>query len=710
MTLSAIFAKLRTHNRKSYLLYLFCNFIALLMITAYSSMMFSPTVMNILPEGGDSRKQLMAIFVLACVGCIVFTIYAASLFYRMKSKEIGTMMLLGAPRSILSISLLKEVSVISLGSSLAGTALGLPFAWLIWQLFRLLLVDSPEMVLRFDLRCYLVSMVFAAVSILATFLLALIYLRKTNVIDVVNTQHRNEPLRGVRKWFGPVGILLILFGAVLGYYAGSIYMRVFSAYPPAWVNMAYAPIFIGLYMFLLHVVVNGFGISRRKKYKGLISRSMMKFQGRQTVNNMLVVTVLIAGGLFAAFYAPMLGTSASLNYDAMAFDYGMHYPVAMKTSVPDEEALSIMAQNSGLKGVKEYRQAETAILAVSGQQEIEDENGKFHYEYFRRNGMQRFLSESAYNALSGASVKIPRGKYAAINPPDQKGSYMLPNDADYITNMVTGQELPISFSDYVADSMLGDRGYYILDDEDYHFITEGLTEKWMEETIFFNADGKNHENNYDFSRKFFDTFVDAFDASPESMRYLIYDNYDFVAEAEAEASGQIYEEYLSAKLDGLSYDNRDSSDFRMYWMYMPQSRTLDSHEFLKTMAVYLMIFIFIALICLAVSLIICHTRSLTVAINNRYVFDDLRRLGASPAFLLKEVKGQCSKVFVVPSAVGTSVMYLLYGLIMYANDNQISVNEITGMVVCLMVVFAVAMVIYLVYRLTLRQMCRMLNI
>lgn len=35
---------------------------------------------------------------------------------------------------------------------------------------------------------------------------------------------------------------------------------------------------------------------------------------------------------------------------------------------------------------------------------------------------------------------------------------MLPTDADYITNMVTGKELPISFSEYVADTMLGDRG------------------------------------------------------------------------------------------------------------------------------------------------------------------------------------------------------------------------------------------------------------
>ena len=39
----------------------FCNFISLMLITAYSGMMFSPTVQTILPDGGDSRKQMYAI-------------------------------------------------------------------------------------------------------------------------------------------------------------------------------------------------------------------------------------------------------------------------------------------------------------------------------------------------------------------------------------------------------------------------------------------------------------------------------------------------------------------------------------------------------------------------------------------------------------------------------------------------------------------------
>ena len=58
MTMNQLENKLRRADRKQAVLYLFCNFVSLLLITAYSAMMFSPTVLLVLPEGGDSRKQM----------------------------------------------------------------------------------------------------------------------------------------------------------------------------------------------------------------------------------------------------------------------------------------------------------------------------------------------------------------------------------------------------------------------------------------------------------------------------------------------------------------------------------------------------------------------------------------------------------------------------------------------------------------------------
>lgn len=65
----------------------------------------------------------------------------------------------------------------------------------------------------------------------------------------------------------------------------------------------YLPALVGLYMVLLHTVVNGWG-GKRGKYRDLIATSMMQFQGRQTVRNMLVMTVLLVGAYFASFLHP----------------------------------------------------------------------------------------------------------------------------------------------------------------------------------------------------------------------------------------------------------------------------------------------------------------------------------------------------------------------------------------------------------------------
>lgn len=113
MTMNQLERKLQKADQKQSFLYLFCNFVSLLLITAYAAMMFSPTVLRILPEGGDSRKQVTMIFALALFGCVVFTVYASGLFFRKKSRQLGTLMALGASRKRLAPGLFCEVLILS---------------------------------------------------------------------------------------------------------------------------------------------------------------------------------------------------------------------------------------------------------------------------------------------------------------------------------------------------------------------------------------------------------------------------------------------------------------------------------------------------------------------------------------------------------------------------------------------------------------------
>ena len=66
----------------------------------------------------------------------------------------------------------------------------------------------------------------------------------------------------------------------------------------------------------------------------------------------------------------------------------------------------------------------------------------------------------------------------------------------------------------------------------------------------------------------------------------------------------------------------------------------------KNMAVFLMLFIYIAIICFTAVAIIAYTRSVTVGLNNKRLFSDLRHLGANEAYITRVIKKQLSKIFI----------------------------------------------------------------
>lgn len=696
---SHMFQKLQKADQKQAVLYLFCNFVSLLLITAYSAMMFSPTVLLVLPEGGDSRKQMVMIFVLALFGCVVFTIYASSLFFRKKARQLGTLMALGASKKWLAPGLFKEVLLLSGSSSLLGIIAGFPFVMILWNSFRLFIVDSQEMKLTFDFRCLILSAVFFVIVVAFSCVTAYRYLRRTDLMDVVHEEHKNEPVKELGRWCGPVGIILLIAGAIMGYFAPTVYFEVCKGYyPPAWLNLFYAPVFAGLYMIMLHTVVHGWRSHKRQPYKDLIARSMMKFQGRQTVNNLLVSTVLIAGASFAIFYIPMLSAGQLIELKTRPFSYSYRYPLTQ--DIPGKEEVTALAGDYGLTPT-DWRECSYAVLAVDGTTQIEDEGNTYHEEYRKLLSEGRFFSESAYNALTGSALSVEDGTYYAINNEEETSLYS-DTSATLLTNMVTRKSLPTSFAGFAHyDFLSGTILYYVISDSDYDEITAGLTLDWMEQAVFFNVDG---EDSYAFASKFYYTLIDSFD--PE---YALGTYYDRVSKIYCDEHGEVYWGDTEM-MTQLSFSQPDSTEFRAYWLYMPKMTELDRTDFVRTYAVFLMMFLFISIICMLAAVIISYTRCMTIALNNRYVFDDLRRLGASPAFLLKEVTSQSTKVFAIPAGVGMGAMYFLYVLLMIGNDGRLSTSELGGLTGCLGILLVLGLLFYLVYRYTVKKMAGELGI
>lgn len=699
MNMKQMEQKLQKADRKQSRLYLFCNFMALMIISAYSALMFSPTVQKVFPDGGDSRKQMYMIFVMTLVGCVVFTIYALGLFFRHKSGQLGILMALGASRKRLAPGLFREVFVLSSASALAGIAAGFPFVWVIWQGFRLILVDSSDMVLSLDFKCLGVSILFFVLVVGFACVTAWRYLRKTNIMEVIREEHINEPVKELGKWCGPVGMVLIVIGAVLGYGTPALCYAWMHMYPPSWLNIFYAPVLAGLYMVMLHTVVHGWKSLRKNPYKNIISRSMMKFQGKQTVNNLIVITLLIAGACFGIFYLPVNTVSAMMRYANQAYDYFYHYRADQ--NVPDRAAVEELSRKYQLT-LKDWNECEYVTLGMGQECIIEEEDSnRYHIEYVVMAEEEKVLSEDAYRALTGQEADIEPGTYMNIMDADETSLYAN-NNAREFTNMVTRRQLDTEFAGYLHNDLLCDQvGCSVLSNEDYALISEGLTDDWKGRFVQFNIDGKD---NYQFANEFYKLFVSSFDKSCELPHY--YDRVQKIRENEA---GMVYwgdTEDMTA----ISFEAADSFNFRIFWVYQPQFRILSQNDYLRSMAVLLMMFLFICIVCMLTALVVCYTRCQTIALNNRYIFDDLKKLGASPAFLSKEVRSQCKNVFKVPTIIGMTTIYLFFIMILYANDGRMLSAEVLALLVCLGIMGLLAAIVYAVYRASIRTIKRQLEI
>ncbi|MDL2219238.1 ABC transporter permease [Ruminococcaceae bacterium OttesenSCG-928-O06] len=695
-SVTALYAKLRKKGFKNYVLITVCIFISILLITAFSIVMQSNTVQTVLPEGGDSRKQVTMIFSLAIAGCAMFTAYASTLFFRSKSRELGIFMALGTKKSTVARLLFGDLGLVTLVAAAAGIVLGTPMAIGIWQVFRLI-VASSEMAFSLNAAAYLWPLGFALFTGLLLLVMGLRFVRRSNILDVVNEQRKSDPVKDVKGWYGIVGIAMMVLGA-----GGAVVLpRVMASHgytPQAWTNLFYLLAAAGLYMLLLFVVVRGFG-GKKSHYKNIITRSMMKFQGRQTVLNMCVIAVLVMAAYYAMFYTPMTLSSSNTAFASRHTDFAFHYR-AGETGIPGRDSIEAIAREEG-QAVSDYLEVDMANLATDGIDREWTDDGRFGDTYIEFYQEESFFSESAYNQLTGGNVDVQPGHYVFVSREGYSHNpYDYIKDMKRFTNPTTMECLPVAFQAEVSNNLL--HRFILLDDTDYTQITQGLDSGWKEKWVQFDV--SDPENSYTFAARLKDAIIDG-----SSENAAIINNYDRVEKMNAEAAGEAYEGDVVPEMQ-ISYDMRDSGVFNTDWRYIPKFRIMDSQNLVFNIAVYLMLFIFMCIICFAAVIVIAYARCLTIALQNQQVYSDLYRLGAKRDYLYRSVRGQVARVFAVPTLVGTLIISAYYALLMYSNSGSFSPGEIQAFGVIALLIAGTSLLLWVVYRITLRKTTRMLGV
>src|SRR5699024_420548 len=179
---------------------------------------------------------------------------------------------------------------------------------------------------------------------------------------------------------------------------------------------------------------------------------------------------------------------------------------------------------------------------------------------------------------------------------------------------------------------------YLLSDQDYAHLIQGLTPEWQEVQVVVDAEN----DSYALAEDLFHRIVES--SGPETA---VFDGYDRISKMNAEKAGEVYwgDQVEELNLPVIDLTRPDSSSFRTNWLYMPQFQALDEGDFLSTYAVYLLLFIFISILCFAAVSVILYTRSQSLILSNLWVYEDLHKLGASAAYRRKTAQGQVKRVF-----------------------------------------------------------------
>lgn len=693
MTMLNLFTKLKKYNKGNYRQFSFCYALSVILVSTLTLFMLSPFVQSRLPIGGDSRKMLYMVYAVAVLGCVLFIIYATGLFLRFKSREVGIFMALGTPKRVLAKTLTKEIVLLILKLGIAGIIIGGVIAFVFGKVYEGFVQSATGDSFSLPLTGVIGSFLFVTITVCIVMGMAVRFLKRANLIEILNEERRTEPIKkNVDTKYLVWGIILIavglLGGLIIPYIVSTMLKRSLSGFP----YIFYVLVFIGLYRVMVYsIAVHKKGRHPQKYYKNLISFGMMKFQGISVVRNMLIVTLLIAGSLFAIFFSATnliqgLGSAASEAND-------ISYRYLGDAEKLTQEQVEKLAEDYQV-GIDNYREAEFLRLLGSGvSRENYDKSGKLIEEYRKQDYIKNFISADEFERVTGIAVNVQPGMYQYISREGNNENYwFLPDDLDLVQNPDSGLQKPLSYAGTVEYSSFfyhyGQDGNanYILNDEDYTELEKGLSDEMHMTHILFDLSDTG--DTYGFSKDLYARYCNSVSDSMKKMS--AYDEY-----REATDSEYSYSEPVEIEPERLGME--------IDWKYAPVFVPIQEKSFVQSYATLLLIFIFVAIVCLVSAGVIGYTRSITVAIKSKSVLMDVKKLGADRTYLNRVLKEQVTKVYVLPTIVAAVLMFVYYTLTLWQNDGTITLNEYPMIAVNVLTCLAVCIYQYVLYRYSLKK-------
>ena len=685
--MNKVYKKLRKNTKGQYYLLSFCVFLSVLLVTSFSLMYFGPTVQEFLPEGGDTRKMANLLLGVTAVGCFVFTVYASGLFFRFKAREYGILMALGTEKRQLKKLLFKELSVVTALASFLGLLLSIPVSFLIWKLFELFIISNEQMTYRFGVVGFLPGILFACILACVLGIAGRRFINRSDIMEILRTQQKTEMVKEIKGWTFPVGVALTVIGILLGAGLPQIAARVWGISLSGIGNLFYLLALVGIYFILLSAVAQSRAKKNRKKYYGnLISISLMRFTAKATTKNMCVMTLLIFVCGFSAFYGMQYVLSGGAADTESGKDFSLHYPVS-ENQIGKEEIYDT-ASSYGIE-VTDFTENVATNLVVSYNAKDFDESGNRYIEVYRDKEMTSlFVSESDFEKLSRQEMNVQPGTYQTVTKNDYAGFFDYEDGLKEVMNPDTGKTYPLTYGGSVESDVLAavsEPFAYVVCDEEYQIMTKGIQDMYKENIISFNA--INVKESYDFAKDLLAQYVERATDISNHMGY-----WNIWAQKMADEAG---EEYGYGDKINMTMDNNMLLDD---WKYAPQFNIIAAQDRMQLISVYVMLSLYIFIISLAAVSVMAYVRSISIATDNKGLFESLTNLGADEAYKRKVLKKQIARIVEYPGIIGCSLGFVFAFVMNFMNDGRISGLEIKSLSILAVMLLGIGIVLYAVYK------------
>lgn len=685
--MNKIYKKLRKNTKGQYYLLSFCVFLSVLLVTSFSLMYFGPTVQEFLPEGGDTRKMASLLLSITVVGCFVFTVYAAGLFFRFKAREYGILMALGTEKRQLKKLLFQELSVVTAGASLAGLLVSVPASFLIWKLFELFIISNEQMTYRFGAVGFLPGILFACILACVLGAAGRRFINRSDIMEILRTQQKTEMVKEIQPWAFPAGVVLTILGILLGSGLPQVAAKVFGIGLPGIVNLFYLFSLVGIYWILLSAVAQSRAKKNRSKYYGnLVSISLMRFTAKATTKNMCVMTLLIFVCGFSSFYGMQYILAGGSVQTENSKDFSLHYPV-LEEQIGKEEIYDTAA-SYGIE-VTDFMEHTATNLVVSYHAKDFDDDASRYIEVYREKEMASvFVPESDFEKLSGQDITVAPGTYQTVTTTDYHGFFEYEDGLQEVMNPDTGKTYPLIYGGTVESDVLApisEPFAYVVSDEAYQEMTEGVQDAYKEWIISFNA--VNVEDSYDFAKDLLAQYTERATDLSNHMGY-----WNIWAQKIADESGN---EYSYGDRINMTMDN---NMLLGDWKYAPAFNIITAQDRMQMISVYVMLCLYIFIISLAAVSVMAYVRSISVATDNKGLFESLTKLGADKRYKRNVLKKQIARIVQYPGMIGCVLGFVFAFVMDFMNDGMISAIECKALAILAVMLLGMGGILYVVYK------------